>query len=276
VPEGQPAPMKFASYVDDEGNLADGWHGILDEDLREEEPTLSRIKNIRTLAKSMVQARKMIGKDHIPKPNENSTDAEWEAYYKAGGMPETAADYNITRPDDFPEEMFDPQKAVEATELFHKLGLSTKQANALYEWDLARTKAGYEKMQQAEADARESATANLMKEWGQAYEQKKHLGNVALEQAAGGDEGFKARIVNKYGNDPDFIKIMANLGGKFAEHGDVQIAMIPTPMDLKDQIREFESENSAALMNAGDPRHNKVLEQRNRMYQALAKAENRA
>ena len=268
--------MKFASYVDDEGNLADGWHGILDEDLREEEPTLSRIKNIRTLAKSMVQARKMIGKDHIPKPNENSTDAEWEAYYKAGGMPETAADYNITRPDDFPEEMFDPQKAVEATELFHKLGLSTKQANALYEWDLARTKAGYEKMQQAEADARESATANLMKEWGQAYEQKKHLGNVALEQAAGGDEGFKARIVNKYGNDPDFIKIMANLGGKFAEHGDVQIAMIPTPMDLKDQIREFESENSAALMNAGDPRHNKVLEQRNRMYQALAKAENRA
>ncbi len=91
-------------------------------------------------------------------------------------------------------------------------------------------------MQQAKKSGMAELTSGLATDWVVAFEQKIHLGNMAVVEGAAGDDDFKARIVEKFGNDPDFVRFTANLGGKFAEGKPPGFAAIPTPNDYQDQI----------------------------------------
>jgi hypothetical protein len=232
--ETPPAPDTVA-LIDNEGNFREGWTSILDEDLRGNS-FLNENKTIQGMARSVVSARGMVGRDKIPIPTEASSEAEWDAFHKAGGRPETAADYGFARPKDFPEEFYSEDFATAAQELCHKIGLSKKQALALFEFNNSYT------MQLVKANAANDELETtklkdgLYSDWGNAFEQKKHLGNVAIEQGANGNEEFKARLVEKFGNDPDFIRFSSNLGSKFAESTSPDAAMIPTPGVIKEQI----------------------------------------
>ena len=79
----------------------------------------------------------------------------------------------------------------------------------------------------------------LVNKWGNAYNQNVHLGEIAVDKAAKGDDEFKQRILDKVNADPDLIEMTANLGSLFAEHKIVETTKIPTPGDLQDQINEI-------------------------------------
>lgn len=224
------------ALIDNEGNFREGWTGILDEDLRDNS-FLNESKTIQGMARSVVSARSMVGKDKIPIPTEASSEEEWNAFYKVGGKPETAADYNLTRPEDFPEEHYSEDFAKAAQELFHKIHLSKKQSDALFEFNntfnLQAIKA---KVASDEQDS-EKLKTGLYSDWGNAYEQKKHMGNIAIEEGTKKESPeFKQRIVEKYGNDPDLVRFMSNLGSKFAESTSPDAVQIPTPGAIKEQI----------------------------------------
>jgi hypothetical protein len=93
------------------------------------------------------------------------------------------------------------------------------------------------------AVAKETSDAELVSslttEWGSAFEQKKQYGDIAVTEASDGDFEFQQRLTSKFGNDPDFIKAMANLGSKFSEGKPPGFAAIPTPSDMQDQISEL-------------------------------------
>jgi hypothetical protein len=241
-PTTQPTPP----LVNADGELREGWRDTLPEDIRGEK-VFDRVSNFEGAMKSLASAEKMVGKDKIPIPTEASSEAEWDAYYVAGGRPETAADYNLARPEELPEEYYSQELASAAQELFHKIGLSKKQADMLFAFNNNSVIAQLAKNTQ---DAELSATElkdGLYADWGNAFEQKKHLGNVAMEEAASTvkdgvkvvDPEFKERLVQKAGNDPDIIRAFANLGSKFAEAGSVTIDVIPTPGDIQVQIDEI-------------------------------------
>lgn len=238
-----PPTPETAPLIDNEGNLRDGWTSILDEDLRGES-FLSETKTIQGMARSVVSARSMVGKDKIVKPTEASSEEEWNEFHTAGGRPETAGDYAFARPEELPEEHYDQERANAAQELFHKLGLSKKQADALFAYNNNYVIAQLAKNAQESELAMTALTEGLQTEWGSAIEQKKHLGNVAIEEAVSTmkagvkmvDQDFKARLVEKAGNDPDIIRAFANLGSKFAESGAIQIETVPTPADIQTTI----------------------------------------
>lgn len=237
VPVATPPTPETVPLIDNEGNLKDGWTSILDEDLRDES-YLNEAKTLQGIARSVVNARGMVGKDKIVKPTEASSDAEWDDFYVAGGRPDTAADYAFARPEEIPEEYYNEELATAAQELFHKLGISKKQADAIFAFNNNSVISQLSKTaQDNELDAKQLKD-KLYADWGNAFEQKKHLGNIAVEKAVDGDEEFKQRLLQKMGNDPDIIRAFSNLGSKFSESSSPDVKLIPTPGDLQERIEE--------------------------------------
>lgn len=270
APVTPPAPAEPpASIVNETGEFIENWPSRLtDETLRENE-SLKTIKNLEGLAKSYVYTKGMVGKDKIPAPNENSTEAEWEAFHRAGGKPDVAADYNFKRPENVPEEYYSNDLALKAMDLFHKIGLSTKQAQAIF--DFNNNNVALQLTANAEAVKTQVTQAQdeLITEMGNAFEQKKHLGNFATEKGCDGNEELKARVIAKFGKDPDFFRLMSNLGDKFAEHGDISAAKIPTPGDIDKQIAELTAAD--AYMNFKNPDHKNMVQRVAKLFQEKAK-----
>jgi hypothetical protein len=93
-PNPNPAPAKFdfKSMLGDAGEFSENWRDGLPEGIRGEH-CLDNIKNISALANSYVHAQKAIGANKVALPNENSTEEDWTAFYKACGRPESETAY---------------------------------------------------------------------------------------------------------------------------------------------------------------------------------------
>lgn len=241
-----PTPELFG----EDGNFTENWTHTLKNEALHDDPTLKTIRNMDALASITVNTKSMVGKDTIPVPTEASTELEWDEWHKAGGRPDTAADFNLTRPEELPEEYYNTELATAAQELFYKIGLSKKQADALFAFNNNNVVAQLtQKAQNDELEMTELKNG-LYSEWGNAYEQKVHLGDIAMVKAATTkrgdeeivDEEFKARLVKKTGNDPDIIRAFANLGAKFVDPKNVDTSQfIPTPADYQSQIDEIQA-----------------------------------
>jgi hypothetical protein len=236
VSTAEPAPL-----VNAEGELREGWRDWLPEDIRPAK-VFDRVKNFEGIMRSVEGAERKISADKVPIPNEASTEDEWSAFYEAGGRPKTAADYNLTRPEELPEKFYNQELANAAQELFHKIGISKKQADALFKFNNDNAIALLKQNAQDAEFAMRELVDGLNKDWGTglAYEQRKHWGNEAIERGTRGEQAFKERLCQKFGNDPDFIRYSSNLGAAFAEAKGVDISKIaPTTVDLQTQIDEM-------------------------------------
>lgn len=233
APEGQPAP----ALVGTDGALMEGWQSTLDEDIRDEK-CLATIPDVKSMAKSLVHAQKLVGKDKIAVPTEASSEAEWGTYWDAGGRPTTAEDYHFTRPEELSEDHYNQDVANAYQSLFHKLGLSQRQADEIFKFNTSNIVSALTKQAQDEDLAMTELVNGLKVEWGNAYDQKVHLGNLAVEKGTNGDPDFKKRLTDAFGNHPDFIRFAANVGSNFIESGAVKSEMIPTPGDLQERIDE--------------------------------------
>ena len=242
TPAPAPAPAPAPVYFGNDGVLAEGWQSTMPEGYRDE-PSLKTVNDTKVLAKMFVDTKRMVGKDTVVVPNDMSPKDEWDSYHIGGGRPETIADYNLKVPDGFPEDItnqaFPEGRIAKWQERFFAGGVSKKAADKFVQEFSQDILADYQSVIAAQESAMEELKKGLAADWGAAYEQKKHLGDVALTEAANGDMELQQRISAKFGNDPDFIRAMGNLGGKFAEGKAPGYAAIPTPNDLQDQINEL-------------------------------------
>lgn len=227
------------NYFGNDGVLNDGWRGTLEEELREDKSLLS-FKTVGDLAKSFVNTKRMVGKNVVAIPGETSTDGEWQEYHKAGGRPETVDDYDLKAPEGFPEELasqiFPEDRMAKWKDRFFKGGVSQKAAKDFINEFAQDMLIDAKVIEQNEETEKAELVSGLSTLWGAAFEQKKHLGNMAINEGTAGDDDFKIRVVEKFGNDPDFIRFAATLGGKFAEGKPPGFAAIPTPDVYQDQI----------------------------------------
>lgn len=253
------------SMMGEDGNFVKDWPKLLTDESLHEDKTLQTFKNVEGLAKSYVHVRKQVPLDKIAIPNENTTDEEWERWHEAGGRPPTAVDYNITRPDDFPEEHWNDERANKWMERFHKAGLNPKQVAYLSGEHNADILEDLKALNDTIETNRQEVKDGLFKDWGGAYEAKKHQGNYAVEKGTAGDEEFKARLCAKFGDDPDFIRFTSNIGGKFAEHGDIVESKVSTPTDIQQEIDK--EMNTAAYKDGRNPGHKAAVQRVARLFQ---------
>jgi len=232
-------PVTEAVYFGTDGSMKDGWQSTMPEGYRDEK-SLAGVTNAQQVAKMFVDTKRMVGKDVIAIPTDASTEGEWEQFYQAGGRPDTAADYNLAIPDDYPEDLsglvFPEGRLALWQDRLYKAGINKKTAHTLISAFAQDQLENYQKVQ-LDAENTETELINgLTRDWGAAYDQNIHLGNMAVEEGTNGDAEFKARVVAKIQKDPDLTRFASNLGNKFAEGRPPNYAAIPTPGDLQDKI----------------------------------------
>jgi hypothetical protein len=244
------AALQQPVYFGNDGTLNENWQSTLPEGYRDE-PSLKTVKHTGTLARMFVDTKRMVGMDKVAVPTDASTEVEWEAYHKAGGRPETVEDYNLKIPDGIDEKIaetyFPKERIAKWQERFFKGGTSKKAADLYMAAFVEDIMADLKVVQQDEQLRAEELVRGLNADWGAAYEQNKHLGNIAIEEGCSVKQGdkmvvnqeFKVRIVEKFGTEPDFIRFASNLGKKFAEGKSPEFSNVPTPSDLQAQINEL-------------------------------------
>ncbi len=228
-----------AVHFNSDGTFGEGWQGTLDEGLREDK-SLTTFRNVNDLAKSFVNTKSMVGKNTMEIPTDASSEETWDAYHKIGGKPETVADYNLKAPEDFPAEVLEqvfPKVKLEAwQERFFKAGISKKAADQFIAHFAQDMLTDLKAVKMATEQEYSELESGLSVDWGAAYDQKIHLGNMAIEEGTAGNEELKARVVAKVQKDPDLTRLLANLGSKFAEGKPPNFGNIPTPADYQTQI----------------------------------------
>ena len=82
------------SSTTEQPTVAKSWKEAISEEFRND-PNISKFTEIDALAKSYINATRMIGQDKVAVPNENSTDDQWNEVYAKLGRPESADKYKL-------------------------------------------------------------------------------------------------------------------------------------------------------------------------------------
>ena len=244
MPETPPV-VPPVNYFNTDGSLVDGWQSTLPEGYREEK-SLSTVKDAKTLAKMFVDTKRMVGKNTMVRPNENSPLDEWSDYYEAGGRPSAPEEYALAPPAEFPPELaetvFPAERVGKWQQRFFDGGISKKAADQFIAEFANDMLEDHQAHQQAQELQMTELKTGLATKWGAAFAQKEHLGNIAIDEGTMKDVEFKERLLQKFGNDPDFIEYSSNLGSKFSEGKSPDFSAIPTPSDMQEQISKLEQD----------------------------------
>lgn len=240
---------------------AKSWKDTISEEFRND-PNISKFTEIDALAKSYINATRMIGQDKIPVPNNNSTEDQWNEVYSKLGRPESPDKYKL----DFKSEVapIDEGAVKSFAEVAHKTGLNEKQAQAILDFYKANSE---QSLQQSKIDT-ETAQANaeqqLRKEWGGNFDANiKRAGAVAKANMNPEILDMQLKDGTRLGDHPDFIKGFANIANLLSEDKFVGTAAEndASIRDYDAEIKAITGDLSGPFWNSGHPEHDKMVQQ---------------
>ena len=183
----------------------------IDEGYRND-PSLSTYKDINGMAKSLINAQKMVGADKVAIPGSWATEDDWSQVYSKLGRPETSDKYDLSFDQDTEEngQWF--------KETAHKIGLSQNQASQLL--------AAYGERANVETGAGEvdleshrvTLEQDLRKDWGDKFDNNMAQANNVLAEFGMSDLTEMQMADGKMlGDNPEVIKLFHQIGGFIAE-----------------------------------------------------------
>ena len=230
---------------------SEDWKASLPEDIRDNQ-LIHNANSIESLAKTAIHAQSMIGADKIAVPGRWANDDDWNNVYTKLGKPEDAQGYKLEL-----KEGTQVDKDMESwyRGLAHKAGLNDRQANTIFQEYMAKEaelKAANAPPSPEDVEIiKGEAEIALKKEWGKAFDTRMNEAKGVLTEFAPKDfDQLLTKDGVPLGNDPVFIKTLANIGNyinsKLGEDKMVGSKQQPqyTPADAEKEI--------AALR--GDPR----------------------
>ena len=237
------------------------WKDSISEEYRAD-PSIEKFTEIDALAKSYINATKMIGQDKIVIPTKNSSQEAWDEAYAKLGRPESADKYALDVKSDVVP--FDETAIKSFAEQSHKLGLNNKQAQGILEFYKNNMEGS---VQQAKIDtetAQSQAEQQLRQEWGRDFEGKvKQAG--ALAKANINPEVLDMTLSNgtRLGDHPEIIKGFAKIAGMMSEDKIVSTESenVNTVADIETEISAITNDTDGPYWNKQHPDHDKVVQQ---------------
>ena len=230
---------------------SEDWKASLPEDIRDNQ-LIHNANSIESLAKTAIHAQSMIGADKLAIPGKWANDDDWNNVYTKLGKPEDAQGYKLEI-----KEGTQVDKDMESwyRGLAHKAGLNDRQANTIFQEYMtkeAELKAANAPPSPEDVEIiKGEAEIALKKEWGKAFDTRMNEAKGVLSEFAPKDfDQLLTKDGVPLGNDPVFIKTLANIGNyinsKLGEDKMIGNKQQPqyTPADAEKEI--------AALR--GDPR----------------------
>lgn len=266
--DGNPGnAFDFSVSIDKDGFFADNWKDGLPEDLRNE-PSLAGVKNLTTLAKSYVNAQKMVGKNKISIPGENATDDERNAFFTALGRPATANDYKHDKVEIPEGYQLDDAQVAAFRETAFNIGLSQEGFEKALAFDLARTKQATEAAIAEYNREYEETMGKLQQQYGDKLPARISQVDKALTTFGIKEIFVEKGLTNNYQIFEALAKIGASISETKLKDGDVQ-QNFKTPQQ---QIEDIYADPNGAIYNAEHPGHDKAVAEVKRLMALVNKS----
>lgn len=160
--ETSPAPA--ASLTTEDGAFAPEWYKRF-ADLEPYAATLSKFRRPEALAKSYAHLERLKG---YP---EAGDERRMAAFRSAVGLPSTAEEYALVRPEETPDELWNPALVKSLGEVAYEYGVPPRAMEALCHRYAEEGRRYIAEARHAEEAAVEAADATLQQEWGKHYEE---------------------------------------------------------------------------------------------------------
>jgi len=250
-----------SSTTTEQPTVAKSWKDTISEEFRSD-PNIAKFTEIDALAKSYINATRMIGQDKVAVPNENSTDDQWNEVYGKLGRPESPDKYKLeVQSETVP---LDENTVKQFAENAHKLGLNNKQAQGVLEYYKNSMEGS---LQQARIDT-ETAQANaeqeLRKEWGRSYDENiKKAGAVAKANMSEDILNMELKDGTSIGDHPAVIKGFASIANILSEDKLVSTESenVDRGTDYEAEISKIVNDRDGPYWNKSHPDHDKVVQQ---------------
>lgn len=198
------------------GAAATDWRTSLPDELKND-ASLHSIKDVASLAKGYVHAQKLVGADKIAKPSDKWDEKQWGEFYDAAGRPKEAKDYSFPKDVKMPTGLeLDPKSLDDAKAVFHKAGLSGKQAEAVLGYYAQLVGQGHVAKETDSLKAKETLMADLQKEWGTTTDHRLSMANQVAVQF-GGTDLLDALTESGLHMNPHVIKAFAKIAENLSE-----------------------------------------------------------
>ena len=237
------------------------WKESISETYRND-PNIQKFTEIDALAKSYINATRMIGQDKVVIPTNNSTEDQWNEVYDKLGRPESAEKYSLDAKSKVVS--LDENAVKQFAETSHKLGLNNKQAQGLLEFYKQNMEGT---AQQAKVDtetAQAQAEQELRSEWGREFDSKVKQAS-SLAKANIKPEILDMTLSNgtRLGDHPEIIKGFAKIAGMMSEDKIVstESESVQSNQSIQDEIDTIINDKASPYWHKGHPNHDKQVQQ---------------
>ena len=254
-----PAPQPIQSTTS--STTQSTWKDSISEVYRND-PNIQKFTEADALAKSYINAVRMIGQDKMIVPNKNFTEDQWEEAYIKMGRPDSADKYSLDIKSDVVP--LDEQAIKSFQERSFKLGLNNEQAKGVLDFYKNNMEA---QTQQAKVDAETSqaqAQNLLRQEWGRDYD-----ANIAkaksLATANLAPEVFEMQLADgsRLGDNVNVIKGFAKIASMMSEDKilSTESENMDKSEDIQTEIDQIMNDKNGPYWNKSHPNHDKVVQQ---------------
>ena len=237
------------------------WKDSISEEYRKD-PNIEKFTEADALAKSYINAVKMIGQDKIAVPNKNSTEEAWEEAYTKLGRPETPDQYNLNIKSDVVK--MDDSAIKSFAEQSHKLGLNNKQAEGILDFYKNNMEGIAQQSKIDTETAQAQAEQELRQEWGRDFDAKVKQAS-AIAKANIGVEVLDMTLSNgtRLGDHPEIIKGFAKIASMMSEDKMVttESESVDSVSDIETEISSITNDMNGPYWNKSHPDHDKVVQQ---------------
>ena len=237
------------------------WKDSISEDFRND-PSIEKFTEIDALAKSYINATKMIGQDKIVIPTKNSGQEAWDEAYAKLGRPESPDKYALDAKSDVVP--FDETAIKSFAEQSHKLGLNNKQAQGILEFYKNNMEGTAQQSKIDTETAQAQAEQQLRQEWGRDFDGKvKQAGALAKANINPEVLDMQLQDGTRIGDHPEIIKGFAKIAGMMSEDKilGTESENVDTSKDIESEISALSNDKNGPYWNRNHPDHDKVVQQ---------------
>lgn len=255
-------------------NTPADWRTTLPEEIRAD-PSLKDLADVPALAKSFINAQKLIGTDKIPKPRDDWTEDQWRQFYQGIGAPDKPEGYELPKDLKLPDGLAVVPEELDAwRKEFMAAGLTKKQANRILANYFARAGTEFTKAATDRTAATTQAELALKQEFGDQYDANLDIARAALKKF--GSESLANQMVSTgLGSHPDMVRLLLKIGKMTMEdsaHGAGENLIVGNATQAQSEINNLKTDAKfqGMLQNRMDPGHKAAVQRWLSLHQAAA------
>jgi len=255
------APKQETQIEQPVPTVAKSWKEAISEEFRED-PNIAKFTEIDALAKSYINATRMIGQDKVAVPNNNSTDDQWNEVYDKLGRPESPDKYKLEANSDVVP--LDESAIKQFAENAHQLGLNNKQAQGILEFYKNSMEGSAQQSRIDTETSQAQAEQELRKEWGRSYDDNiKRAAQVAKANMNAEILDLTLSDGRRLGDHPEIIKGFANIANLMSEDKMIGTGEdnATSGRDLNEEISKIVNDRDGPYWNKSHPEHDKIVQQ---------------